>query len=241
MGYGGARARIVWSHHVRSFSGSLLDPSHGGTSTVAVRSLILALLVGVSGIYAHRLASNSQTPPGLPVFDGLPKRFDDGWRSVDYPMRENISEVLDADVTLQRVFTHSDGRQVALFLAYFKEQQVNSQIHSPRHCVPGGGWTVASLEQDQLALPTGILQVSKMRLQKDGAVQEMLYWFRTRGGSLTGEYSLKWDLVKNSLAGKPTDALFIRFLAPAGDSASMRELIPRLTQPLDAVLAEVGL
>lgn len=208
---------------------------------MAARAVILALIIGATGAYAQRVATHSAKVSGVPALADLPRGFDDGWVSVDFPVQQNIAEVLDADVTLHRVYKHRDGRQVTLFVAYFKEQQVNSQIHSPRHCVPGGGWSVASVEQEELHLPTGRLTASRMRIHRNDVEQEMLYWFRTRGGTLTGEYALKWDLIVNSLARRPTDAAFVRLSARLDDGAAMRDLAARLSRPLDAVLTEVGL
>ncbi len=149
--------------------------------------------------------------------------------------------MLAADVTLQRLYRHRDGRQVFLFLAYFKEQQVNSQIHSPRHCVPGGGWTVKGLEPARVDLPSGELSCSRMLIERDGHARQLVYWFRTRGGTVTGEYALKWDLIQNSIARRPTDAIFVRFSALDGDVDAMREIMRRLDAPLNAILAEAGL
>ena len=42
----------------------------------------------------------------------------------------------------------------------------------------------------------------------------MYYWFLTRGGALTSEIGLKFDLVFNSLRRRSTDAAFIRINIP---------------------------
>jgi hypothetical protein len=69
----------------------------------------------------------------------------------------------------------------------------------------------------------------------------MLYWFETRSGFVTGEYALKWDLVRNSLARRPTDAVFIRYTAPVEQPAATRRLIAALDDPLHDILGQVGL
>jgi hypothetical protein len=45
-----------------------------------------------------------------------------------------------------------------------------------------------------------------------------LYWFETRSGSIRDEYSLKIDLVKNSLLFRPTDAAIVRFTINVTDT-----------------------
>ena len=87
-----------------------------------------------------------------------------------------------------------------------------------------------------LAKELGLLYIDTGAMYRALAV-----WTRTRGGSVTGEYALKWDLVKNSLARKPTDAAFIRFTASSEDVEAMQELLALLDEPLDSMLTEVGL
>jgi EpsI family protein len=164
-----------------------------------------------------------------------------GWRSENVPTDARSAAVLDADVTMKRMYTRSDGATVGVFVAYFARQQVNSQIHSPRHCLPGAGWKVRRISQQTIALPTGPQPTIRMLVARTGSEREVLYWFRTRGGDLAGEYALKWDLVKNSLARLPTDAAFIRFDGELADSADVRELMTRLGPEVRTVLGEIGL
>lgn len=149
--------------------------------------------------------------------------------------------MLAADAMLQRLYRRTDGAQAWLFLAYFAQQQVNSQIHSPRHCIPGGGWRVAFIRQEEIDVAGERRPATRMRVMNDQGAQDVLYWFSTRGGITSGEFALKWDLVKNSLAGRPTDALFVRYNAAVADSAALAEMMGLLEGPLDQLMAEVGL
>ena len=80
-----------------------------------------------------------------------------------------------------------------------------------------------------------------MRIAKDGSAHDIYYWFCTQGGTVTGEYSLKWDLVKNSLARRPTNAAFIRYNAQSADSSALRQVMTLLDAPIERILGEVGL
>ena len=207
---------------------------------MAARFLIAIVLVGLSGFYAHDLGAKRSFSDGTPSLSRLPADFA-GWKSEDYSLSESVADVLGADAALHRRYYHQDGSVVWFFVAYFAQQQVNSQIHSPRHCVPGSGWKIISNEQQTVSLPGGPQPTSRMLIERDGMTREMLYWFRTRGGTVTGEYNLKLDLVKNSLARRPTDAAFVRFTAPSTDSKALRDLMAHLDTPLSEVLDEVGL
>ncbi len=206
---------------------------------MAIRSLLVIAILGLTAAYARDLDARRTYSEMIPELATLPTEFD-GWRSEDYPLSQEVQEVLAADVTLHRRFMRSDGRQAWLFLAYFAEQQVNSQIHSPRNCIPGSGWKIRSVKEETLPMSGG-QSATCMIIGRNQAQQEVHYWFRTRGGSVSGEYALKWDLIKNSLARRPTDAVFIRFTAASEDTEAMHELMGLLDHPLDDMLTEVGL
>jgi EpsI family protein len=159
----------------------------------------------------------------------------------DFLVGAETARVLAADAALQRRFRRSDGAEVWMFVGYFAQQQVNSQIHSPRNCIPGGGWRVASLQQERLDLDGDAQTASHMRIRRNERSQDVFYWFCTQGGVVAGEYALKWDLVKNSLARRPTNAAFIRYTAQSADSCALHEVMSLMHAPLGRMLAEVGL
>lgn len=207
---------------------------------MGIRALIVVILVASAGVYARELATQRSHAAAFPALGRLPTSLA-GWYSEDIPMSERIAAVLDADVAVQRVYRHADGAEVGVFVAYFAEQQANSQIHSPRQCVPGMGYGIVSIERQTRQEGAAAVPVTRMLIRRNDRMQEMIYWFRTRSGIVNGEYALKWDLVKNSLARRPTDAVFVRYFAPIENATAMHELMSQLDAPLDSLLAEVGL
>ena len=207
---------------------------------MAFRALILILVVGAAGVYAQVLGGRRVESGALPDLSRIPAQID-GWMSEDFTMTESSAAVLGADEYLNRRYENTRGAQVWVFMAYFREQQVGSQIHSPRNCVPGSGWEVRSLSRQDILMGRGDQSAQQMMIERNGQRQEMLYWFRTRGGTMTGEYALKWDLLRNSLLGRPTNAVFVRFSAVEADADAMRDLLAQLDEPMGRLLAEVGI
>jgi EpsI family protein len=207
---------------------------------MVIRALIAGLIVAFAGVCAHELGSRVASPHAAPDFTRIPASLE-GWTSQDFRLSESVARVLEADAVLQRVYRSRDGREILVFMAYFAHQAVNSQIHSPRNCVPGGGWRIVTLDQEIVALPTGPQTAARMIAEKKGQRQQLDYWFQTRSGSLTGEYALKWDLVRNALARRPTDALFVRYSAAEADVPAMREIMAQLDGSLTAMQTEMGL
>jgi EpsI family protein len=207
---------------------------------MVIRQIIAILIVGLGGIYAAELRSGRSVAGGLPALEELPREIG-AWRSEDFETSDQTARVLAADVTLQRRYHRGDGRDIWVFVAYFAQQQVNSQIHSPRNCLPGGGWRVRTIEEEAFELNGRVQRATRMRIARDDRSQDVLYWFCTQGGTVVGEYALKWDLVKNSLARRPTNAAFVRYNAQTPDSSAVHEIMEYLDPALDQILGEVGL
>ncbi len=207
---------------------------------MAIRQVIAIALIGLSGLYAGHLRAGRAQSGALPDLAQL-SRNPHGWWSEDVPASPEAERVLAADATLHRRYRREDGTEVWFYVAYFAQQQANSQIHSPRNCLPGGGWRIASLRQQSLAIRGHLQPVTRMQIAKDDYAQEVIYWFSTQGGRQAGEYALKLDLVKNSLAGRPTNAAFVRYNAQCADSTALAGLMDVLGADLDRILGNVGL
>ena len=207
---------------------------------MAARSLIVVLLVGLAGLYAGSLQSRQSRAAAIPRLEDLPRSLEN-WVGEDVPISPEVAEVLGADAIVQRLYRGPKGAQVWMFCAYFRRQQVGSQIHSPQHCVPGSGWSVLRSKPVRLVLGGREQAAQRLVMDREGQRQVMIYWFRTRSGAVTGEYHLKLDLVRNALRGRPTDAAFVRYHAPEENETAMLDLMQRLEGPLDRVLGAVGL
>jgi EpsI family protein len=123
--------------------------------------------------------------------------------------------VLKADTSTLRRYGNPAGGSVWLFVAYFSSQKYGSQMHSPKHCLPGGGWRIDRQEKFTLSLSEGRTPIINRLLIKEGDRTElMLYWFVTRSGLLHSEFAVKWHLMVNALRFRPTDAAFVRVTLP---------------------------
>ncbi len=205
---------------------------------MVIRLILAIVLLAGSGMYAHQLRG-ARTPIGeLPALGELPAEFGSWW-SEDIPISDVEVRVLAADTLINRRYRDPAGTVVWLFVAYFKEQSVNSQIHSPRNCLPGAGWRVEFVDTRDVAVGPVTAPVTCMRIANDEHHEDVFYWFRTRSGWIAGEYRLKWDLMMNAIARRPTDALFVRVISSRPESALA--LMSEIQPPLDRILAEVGL
>ena len=185
------------------------------------RTLIAIILIVVGGIGGNLLRYIEVTPDRAADFSMIPNEYG-GFIGAEQFFSDVTYDVLKADLTTFRDFTGPDGSRVGLFVAYFSSQKYGSQIHSPKHCLPGGGWRIDDIHPYRLHLPgDGAKEVNRSIISSRNSGAVMMYWFETRSGAIRSEYGLKLDLVKNALLFRPTDAAIIRLTvnAPGGDFA----------------------
>jgi len=207
---------------------------------MVVRTLIAVALITAAGVYARALDATRVTSEREPDLSRIPVRFE-AWRSREVPMSPEVEAVLGADTYLFRQYLRSDGASANLFVGYFADQDVGAQIHSPRNCLPGAGWSIQSITPVRISVPGGEQEAQHMVIQRQDRRQDVVYWFTTRSGTIVGEYALKWDLVKNSLARRPSDAAFVRFITADSGDPAFAELVDAVYPPLRAALAAAGL
>ena len=175
---------------------------------------IVLILFILTGILINLLRYSRVESKRLPLFSSLPLQFGD-WNGQEYFFSDETNQVLKADTYAFRKYTSGDGKELWLFVAYFKSQKYGSQIHSPKNCLPGSGWKIMSRKKILIKTDTGSdLKVNKLLISDKLSTEVMYYWFQTRSGIITSELGLKLDLVFNSLKRAPTDAAFVRINLP---------------------------
>lgn len=199
--------------------------------------LVLALLL-ISGALAMVLRYVRVEADRKAELSMIPVRLQ-GWTAEEYALSDFTLDVLKATSTSTRVYTDPDGRHVSLFVAYFEDQRYGSQIHSPRHCLPGGGWGILSSAPIELQIGEHRFPANRVVIGNKKNRQVAYYWFRTRSGQLTSEYGLKLDLIYNSLRFRPTDAALIRLTTEVrGDEEAsadnaLRDFLSTFYRPIE--------
>ncbi len=171
---------------------------------------IVLILFVLTGILINILRYSRVESKRFPLFSSLPLQYAD-WNGQEYFFSDETNQVLKADTYAFRKYTSSEGKELWLFIAYFKSQKYGSQIHSPKNCLPGSGWKIMSRRKILIKTDTGSdLKVNKLLISDKLSREVMYYWFQTRSRIITSELGLKLDLVLNSLKRAPTDAVLVR-------------------------------
>jgi EpsI family protein len=174
--------------------------------------------------YAERKPPQALARP----LENIPREIG-GWTGADDPpFAARILLSLDATALLSRTY-RKEGRELNLFIAYYAKQKAGESMHSPKYCLPGGGWE--PLETSFVTVPSahGAASINKYVLQRGGAKTLVLYWYQSPRRVVASEYAGKawlfWDglvhrrnggsIVRLTLTDTPTALQDGLALAPA--------------------------
>lgn len=131
----------------------------------------------------------------------------------DYLLADFASGGPGSDLTVR----DATEAPVNLYVAYYASQRTGEAAHSPRSCLPGGGWRMLDFSEHEVAgvrLNGAPLRVNRAVVQQ-GATRELVYyWFQERGRDITNEYVVKWYLLKDALMRNRTDGALVRLVTP---------------------------
>ena len=198
-------------------------------NTKKLVTLIIILIVLTT--YTYTLRYREAEMPNLPDLELIPKNID-GYSSTTIQLTPGALEILGVDTTLARDYYNAAGQKIEFFLGFFRTQQKNSQIHSPKHCYPGSGWDI--IKESGITLhPEGKTISARKILISDGKKKRLVvYWFYINTGIITNEFALKWEQMKCSLLRKAQPATFIRFsvVMPQGNEEDARSNLIRFVE-----------
>jgi len=145
-------------------------------------------------------------------------------------------------------YTGKDNRPVNFYVAYYDSQRKGVSAHSPKSCLPGGGWQITEFDQkviDGVFVAGKPLQVNRTLIQLGEVKQLVYYWFQQRGRVVTNEYLVKWFLFWDALTRQRTDGALIRLTAlvrPGQEVAEtdrlLREFVGDVSSELDKFIPE---
>ncbi|MFH1060817.1 MAG: exosortase C-terminal domain/associated protein EpsI [Pseudomonadota bacterium] len=168
--------------------------------------MALALWVGQVGgqVARQHLAASLET---LPLSLGP-------WRGIgpDQKLDQASLDLLRPQDYLLRNYIDARGRFCALFVAYFGLQEEGAIIHSPRHCLPGGGWQINSREE--VAVPGGPWRVNHLIISHGLDRLSVLYWYQGRGRIEADEFRDRLQLLLDGLLRGRTDGALVRLTSP---------------------------
>jgi EpsI family protein len=165
--------------------------------------------------FALHFRSASEGVPLRKSFDSFPDSIG-GWRGRDdTPLDAGTLNMLRMSDYLIRRYADPTGRSVWLYLAYWQSQRRGADIHSPKNCLPGGGWE--PVETSRITIPVAgaaPITVNHFLIQKDRQMQVVIYWFQAQGSVVAGELDAKIAMMRNAIMRNRTDGALVRISSP---------------------------
>ncbi len=194
--------------------------------------------LGIGLLVAIGLQTREELIPQRDTFSTFPLRIH-SWRGKDELLEQVYLDTLKTDDYLMANFVSDEERApVNLWIAYYAAQKKGASVHSPKACLPGGGWRMESLTQPfiQSVGPDGAgVFVNRAVISKGDSVQLVYYWFVERGRIQTNEYAVKWYIFWDALTQNRTDGALVRITTYAGDRANIDIADARLKNFMRAI------
>jgi EpsI family protein len=152
-------------------------------------------------------------PTSRPL-DSVPHQFG-SWNMIqESQIDKDIAEVLKADDTVNRVYRNAaTGSEANLFVASFRTQRNGKSPHSPKNCMPGGGWT--HLSSDDYAIDAGVgapIVVNRYVIVHGQERELVLYWYQSRERVVAEEFKAKYWVVADAIRYNRTDTALVRVI-----------------------------
>lgn len=187
------------------------------------RQFVAAVAVlAVALVAVNFISQRAQIFPERESFDSFPLRLAE-WRGETVDMEQRYVDVLNFTDYFMATYTRlGDPIPVQFYTAYYEQQRTKGNAaHSPRSCIPGGGWQITSLERVplQIAGRDEPMQVNRLQIEKGRDKQLVYYYFKQRDRELTSEYAVKWYLFWDALTRQRTDGALVRFVTAVDPEA----------------------
>jgi EpsI family protein len=208
-------------------------PRPRGVAPRGVPAPLAACLLALVAVGAGKLAvqDRAQLIPDRPPLAGFPLELQ-GWRGeLDFVERWVVESLGASDQLLVDYTPPGGGPTVNLWIAYYGEQIRDAAIHSPKDCLPGGGWEYVDIRPVTAPVrrPDGeTFHLNRGVIAKGEQTMLMYYWLDMRGRQITNELYQKFYNLWDSIVMRRSDGALIRLVTPVADDETVAAAEARL-------------
>ena len=209
-----------------------LGVTRGGVTEQGAKPWPIVLALIMMGGAWGLLAARSGAEPSLvrKPFAEFPLSLQ-GWRGRDLEIEERVLEILNPSDYVMRAYVPPAERQstagalegqtrqaaapVWLYVSYYGSQRTGANYHSPKACLPGGGWQFTSARAVTGAVPGAPgSEINRVVVEKGFDRQMILYWYQERGRVVASEYAAKGYLIWDAMTRNRSDGALVRISTP---------------------------
>ena len=215
------------------FGDPVADPAQLAQKVPGKPLIAGVALVIVAAIGVQYLQERPETSPPRESFAAVAPSVGE-WKGRMIPVEQVYLDELKMNDWYSVSYSRPDAdAPISLWVAYYANQRKGASAHSPRSCLPGGGWRIDSLADHQVTDVPGIdgpLTLNRMDISYGKQRTLVYYWFKQRERHLNNEYLVKWYLFWDAFTRNRTDGALIRYTMPVARGQSV--------EAADAALAE---
>ncbi len=183
------------------------------------RVLVVLALLAVTW-YVLQTTSEVTATPIKKSLSSFSHQIADYHLSNSFQSSADVLKMLGVDDYIQYNYINESNSLINLYAGFYKAVGVSGSYHSPKNCLPGGGWGIDTVER--VVLQTGIegkknVTVSQMLIRNGSDFQVVLYWYQNRGRIIASEYWEKIYLVIDALFKGRRDGTFVRIMTVVQD------------------------
>lgn len=203
-----------------------VKPPFWGAIGLVVVSFGIVSILGVE----HQRIPSRKTFADFPLVIGK-------WQGSPDPLQQIYLKALKLTDYVMADYSTPEGDHVNFYVAYYASQAAGDSAHSPRSCIPGGGWVINSFTQR--AIPVGgnrlPVWVNRTVITKGNQRDVVYYWFQEQGRDVTNEFLVKWWIFWDALTLHRSDGALIRLVTSLAPGEKPAQADARLSAFLRAV------
>lgn len=179
--------------------------THSPYTLTRLPLFVSILLISFAVIFIKPLAIRADVIPQRQLLNNFPLKLANltGRTAI---MKTNTLDFLGLTDYALINFQDKAQRPINFYIAYYQTQKNGVVPHSPKLCIPGGGWRISDLTETEFK---GI-NFNRVLINQGQYKQLVYYWYQQRGRSIANEYFFKWHTFVGSLKYKRTDGALVR-------------------------------
>jgi exosortase D (VPLPA-CTERM-specific) len=186
--------------------------------------LIAAVIaLAASVLVVASIDKRAEIIPSRALFPEFPTQIGN-WHGEQTAMEETVTKFLGLTDYVLANYKNDKSQSVNFYAAYYESQRKGVSPHSPRVCIPGGGWQISDITRTQI----GDLPINRIVIKKEDNTQLVYYWFQQRGRQFANEYFMKWYLFKDALLLNRTDGALVRITTAVAPNENIADADNRL-------------
>ncbi len=175
---------------------------------------VLLTVIVLGGTIINVIALNKQEViPQRELFSQFPLAIDS--RDL-YPdvLEDKFLDILNPDDYFIGDYLIPSSSPINVYMAYYQSQRQGSLIHSPKQCLPAGGWDILTMDSIDMS-PMGMQGTgNRAVIKRDDRYLLVYFWINQQGDNFAEESDSQIALIKRSVLYSRTDATLVRVFIP---------------------------